>query len=189
EAVHVDHESGELAAPRQLLFEARSKRPRPHLDDKILTSWNGLMISALAKGAQVLGDREYLEAAQRATAFLLRTMYSAGSGKLLRRFREGEAAVEGFLDDYAFFAQALLDLYEADFDPARLNLAVRLADSGFAPFEDTKHGGFFSTAQSGERLLLQIKDDYDGAEPSGNSVATDVLLRLAHITGNESFRL
>ena len=185
----VDQVRSELASARQILFELRCKRPRPHLDDKILTSWNGLMISALAKGAQVLGDPEYLEAAQRATAFLLRTMYSADSGKLLRRFRDGDAAVEGFLDDYAFFAQAMLDLYEADFDPARLNLALRLAAGGFTPFEDTKHGGFFSTAQSGERLLLQIKDDYDGAEPSGNSVATDVLLRLAHITGDESFRL
>jgi uncharacterized protein YyaL (SSP411 family) len=181
------HESFETE--RKLLFEARSKRPRPHLDDKILTSWNGLMISALAKGAQVLGDPEYLEAAQRATVFLLRTMYSADGGRLLRRFRDGEAAVDGFLDDYAFLAQALLDLYEADFNPEHLRVAVRLATSGFAQFEDTQHGGFFSTAEDGEALLLRIKDDYDGAEPSGNSVATDVLLRLSQITGDESFRI
>jgi hypothetical protein len=178
----------DFEAERKLLFEARNKRPRPHLDDKILTSWNGLMISALAKGAQVLGDAEYLEAAQRATDFLLHKMYSAESGKLLRRFRDAEAAVEGFLDDYAFFAQALLDLYEADFNPEHLRVALRLATNGFAPFEDTEHGGFFSTVEDGEALLLRIKDDYDGAEPSGNSVATDVLLRLAQITGDESLR-
>jgi uncharacterized protein YyaL (SSP411 family) len=173
---------------RKLLFDVRDRRPRPHLDDKVLTSWNGLMISALAKGAQVLGDAEYLEAAQRATTFLLRTMYSADNGKLLRRFRDGEAAVDGFLDDYAFFAQALLDLYEADFNPEHLRVALQLATGGFAAFEDTEHGGFFSTAEHGEGLLLRMKDDYDGAEPSGNSVATDVLLRLAQITGDESLR-
>jgi uncharacterized protein YyaL (SSP411 family) len=92
------------------------------------------------------------------------------------------------LDDYAFFAQALLDLYEADFNPEHLRVALRLATNGFAPFEDTEHGGFFSTVEDGEALLLRIKDDYDGAEPSGNSVATDVLLRLAQITGDESLR-
>src|ERR1700745_430471 len=127
------------------------------------------MISAFAKAAQVLADRAYLEAAQNAMIFLLRTMYSHESGKLLRRFRDDEAAVEGFLDDYAFLAQALLDLYEADFNPEHLKIAVRLATEGFAQFEDVEHGGFFSTAADGEPLLLRIKDEYDGAEPSGNS--------------------
>jgi uncharacterized protein len=186
--ISVEQARTELDEARRILFEARSKRPRPHLDDKILTAWNGLMISALAKAAQVLGDRTYLEAAKRAMTFLLDTMYSEESCTLQRRFRDGEAAIDGFLDDYAFLAQALLDLYEADFDPEYLTIAAKLAADGFARFEDSENGGFFSTAEQGESLLLRIKEDYDGAEPSGNSVATDVLLRLAHITGDERFR-
>jgi hypothetical protein len=186
--ISVEDLRSELAAAKSTLFEARSKRPRPHLDDKILTSWNALMISALAKAARVLNDRGYLEAAQRALNFVLGRMYSSETGRLLRRFREGDAAVEGFLDDYAFLAQALLDVYEANGDPVHLLIAIRLADLGFAQFEDSENGGFFSTTASSESLLLRIKDDYDGAEPSGNSVATDVLLRLAHITGSDSFR-
>jgi uncharacterized protein YyaL (SSP411 family) len=115
-------------------------------------------------------------------------MYSSDTGRLLRRFREGEAAIEGFLDDYAFLGQALLDLYDADFKPEHLEIAARLARDGFARFEDSQNGGFYSTASDGEPLLWRIKDDYDGAKPSGNSVAIDVLLRLAHLTGNDSFR-
>jgi uncharacterized protein YyaL (SSP411 family) len=180
--------SEHLKEAKRILFEARSKRPRPHLDDKILTSWNALMISAFAKAAQVLDDEGYLESARRAMRFLLDTMYSSDTGLLLRRFREGEAAIEGFLDDYAFLAQALLDLYEADFEPEHLEIATRLARDGFARFEDSQNGGFYSTASDGEPLLWRIKDDYDGAEPAGNSVAVDVLLRLAHLTGNDTFR-
>jgi hypothetical protein len=186
--ISIEQVKKELAAAKQILFEARAKRPRPHLDDKILTSWNGLMISALAKGAQVLNDGTYLEAAQRATQFLLDHMYSPETRKLLRRFREGDAAVDGFLDDYAFLAQALLDLYEATGEAQHLLMATELAEFGFKRFEDEENGGFFSTAETGESLLLRIKDDYDGAEPSGNSVATDVLLRLAHITGRDTYR-
>jgi hypothetical protein len=146
------------------------------------------MISALAKGYAVLGDKQYLDAAERAVSFLLSTMYDSQSGRLLRRFCEGEAAVPAFLDDYAFFAQALLDLFEACFNPSYLELAVNLAKNGLEQFEDTEQGGFFSTAGGASDLLLRIKDDYDGAEPSGNSVAADVLLRLAHLTGDTSFR-
>jgi uncharacterized protein YyaL (SSP411 family) len=180
--------SPRLDEAKRVLFEARTKRPRPHLDDKILTSWNSLMISAFAKAAQVLDDKACLESARRATRFLLDTMYSTATSRLRRRFREGEAAIDGFLDDYAFLVQALLDLYEAEFSPEYLEIAVRLAREGFAHFEDTQNGGFYSTASDGEPLLWRIKDDYDGAEPSGNSVAIDVLLRLAHFTGDDSFR-
>ncbi|MBV9404571.1 MAG: thioredoxin domain-containing protein [Acidobacteriaceae bacterium] len=175
-------------ASSQRLFERRAQRPRPHLDNKILTSWNGLMISALAMGYSVLGDGEYLNAAKKATGFLLDRMYDRDSGRLLRRFCEGEAAVNGFLDDYAFFAQALLDLFEAGSDVSYFEIAVSLVNRGFAQFEDTEQGGFFSTAENSVDLLLRMKDDYDGAEPSGNSAATDVLLRLAHLTGNDVFR-
>ncbi len=106
------------------LLAIRSKRVRPHLDDKILTAWNGLMISAFAKGAQVLDEPRYLEAAQRAASFILTRMYDAAPGLLLRRYRDGDAAIPGFLDDYAFFIGALLDLYEADFDPRHMETAI-----------------------------------------------------------------
>jgi len=177
-----------LPQSKQRLFARRTARPRPHLDDKILTSWNALLISAFAKAAQLLPESEYLLAGTQAAEFLIERMYSPESGVLLRRFRAGDAAVAGFLDDYAFFAQALLDLFETSFDPKYLVLACKLASEGFLQFEDRENGGFFSTAASHSNLVLRIKDDYDGAEPSGNSVATDVLLRLAHLTGNESYR-
>jgi len=180
-------EAPDLKRSKQVLFEARSKRPRPHLDSKILTSWNGLMISAFAKGYVVLGDREYLRAAERAASFLLSTMYNAKSGQLLRRFCDGDPAIPAFLDDYAFLAQGLLDLFEASFEPSYLESAIELAQRGLPQFEDTEHGGFFSTSTDAANLLLRMKDDYDGAEPSGNSVATDLLLRLAHLTGNSQF--
>ena len=170
------------------LLAARAKRPHPHLDNKVLTGWNGLMISAFAKGFTVLGDRQYLDAAERAASFLLTRMYDPQSGKLLRRYSGGESAIPAFLDDYAFFAQGLLDLFEAASKPQYLDSAVDLATRGFERFEDTNAGGFFSTEPDATDLLLRMKDDYDGAEPSGNSVATDVLLRLNHLTGNDEFR-
>jgi uncharacterized protein len=176
-----------LEQSKRILFEARSKRPRPHLDNKILTSWNALMISALSLGYCVLNDKRYLDAAEKAAAFISSRMYDPHSGELRRRFCEGEAAVPAFLDDYAFLAQALLDLFEASFEPEYLLVAVDLATRGLARFEDQEQGGFFSTLQGERDLLLRMKDDYDGAEPSGNSIATDVLLRLAHLTGNAEF--
>jgi uncharacterized protein len=177
-----------LEGAKRTLFEVRAKRPRPHLDTKVLTSWNGLMISAFAKGYVVLGGKQYLDAAERATSFLLSAMYDASSGRLLRRFCEGEAAVPAFLDDYAFFAQALIDLFEAGFNPAYLETAANLANHGLQQFEDSEQGGFFSTVGGASDLLVRMKDDYDGAEPSGNSVAANVLLRLAHLTGDTAFR-
>jgi uncharacterized protein YyaL (SSP411 family) len=176
-----------LRDARQKLMERRSTRIRPHLDDKILTAWNGLMISAFAAGARVLGEPRYLKAAQRATQFIRETMYQPGEDVLLRRYRDGEAAIPGFLDDYAFFASGLLDLYEADFDPAHLELAVNLARKMIELFEDPEEGAFFSTAAGNSDLVLRIKDDYDGAEPSSNSIAVMVLLRLAAITGSREF--
>jgi uncharacterized protein len=173
---------------KQILFERRERRPRPHLDNKVLTSWNALMISALAQAATVLREPSYFEAAGKAAAFLLQTMYNPQSGQLLRRFCEGEAAVAAFADDYAFFAAALLDLFEAGGDAAYLQTAVDLCERGLSQFEDTEAGGFFSTAESAPDILMRMKDDYDGAEPSANSVATDVLLRLAHLTGKDEFR-
>jgi len=170
------------------LLEARSKRPRPHLDDKVLTSWNGLMISALARAGAVLGEPRYADAARRATGFVLSTLCDAASGTLLHRYRLGNAAVAGFLDDYACFVQALLDMYESQFDIGHLQAAIRLTEKQIELFEDRGHGAFFSTATGDPSLVMRLKDDYDGAEPSGNSVAVHNLLRLAEITNREDFR-
>lgn len=176
----------DLSEARATLLAARAHRPRPHLDDKVLTAWNGLMISAFAKAAQVLGESRYLGAAQRAVQFIQRELLPGG--KLLRRFRDGSAAIPAFLDDYAFFAQGLIDLYEADFDPAHIALATELMRQAEELFADSKDGAFFSTAANERDLVMRLKDDYDGAEPSGNSITALVLLRLANLTKQEEFR-
>lgn len=177
-----------LNEAKAALLGARSLRPRPHRDDKILTSWNGLMISAFAVAAQVLGEAAYLQAARRAAEFILSRMYDPAGGTLLRRYRQGEAAIPAFLDDYAFFVQGLLDLYEACFEVRYLELALHLSDRMRELFEDRQHGAFFSTAEGDSSLVLRMKDDYDGAEPSGNSVAALNLLRLAAITDRADLR-
>jgi uncharacterized protein YyaL (SSP411 family) len=176
-----------LGACERILLDARSRRPRPHLDNKVLTSWNGLMISALVKGSVVLRDPLLAEEAKRAAEFFLSTMAEPSSGQLLRRFCDGEAAVAGFLDDYAFLAQALLDLFEATGDARYLARGDEFARSAIERFEDPQ-GGFFSTPEGASDLLMRMKDDYDGAEPSGNSVMTEVCIRLAHLTGNDVFQ-
>jgi hypothetical protein len=170
------------------LFEARNSRVRPHLDDKVLTSWNGLMISAFAKAGAILNDRTYADAARQAADFILTRMYQPETGTLLRRYRQQDAAIPGFLDDYAFFAQALLDLYEAQFRFADLETAIALTDRMRERFEDPEHGAFFSSSAGEADLVMRVKEDYDGAEPSGNSIAVMNLLRLAQMTGREDFR-
>jgi uncharacterized protein YyaL (SSP411 family) len=170
------------------LLEIRSRRPRPHLDDKILTGWNGMMISAFAKGAQILGDQRYEQAARAARNLLYRHLWREADSTLLRRYRDGDAAIEAFLDDYAALINGLVDLYETAFDLADLTWAARLAERAIALFQDTEGGGFFSTPANQGDLVLRLKDDYDGAEPSGNSVMALALLRLARITGRNDFR-
>jgi len=170
------------------LNEVRSTRPRPHRDDKILTAWNGLMISAFARGAQVLDEPRYADAARGAASFIRRHLWDASREVLLRRYRDGESAIDGFLDDYAFFINALLDLYETGFDPEDLAFAEKLAARAIELFEDRENGGFFSTAEGGSELVLRLKDDYDGAEPSGNSAMALALLRLARMRDREDFR-
>jgi uncharacterized protein YyaL (SSP411 family) len=174
---------------QKVLLAARGRRPRPHLDDKVLTSWNGLMISALAMGGAVLEEPRYAQAARRAAEFLMARMVDPQSGILLRRYRDGDAAIPGFLDDYALFTQALLDLYETQFDRRHLDLAVRLTEKQRELFEDTARGAFFSSTAGDSGLVLRVKEDYDGAEPSGNSVALMNLLRLAEITNREDLRV
>jgi len=170
------------------LLVARAGRVRPHLDDKILTAWNGLMISALALGGAVLEEPRYAAAARRAADFTLSRLLDPATGQLLRRYRQGHAAIPGFLEDYALFTQALLDLYEAQFDRRDLEWAVRLAEKQSALFEDAAGGGFFHSPAGDSDLVLRLKEDYDGAEPSGNSIAILNLLRLAQITGRAGFR-
>jgi hypothetical protein len=172
----------------RVLLEARSKRVRPHLDDKILTAWNGLMISAFARGGAILEEPRYAAAARRAAEFLMARVYDAPSGTLLRRYRQGAAAIPAFLDDYALFAQGLLDLYEAQFDRRDLELAIRLTEKQMELFEDPEQGGFFASGADDDSLVMRVKEDYDGAEPSGNSVAAMNLLRLARFTNRTSFR-
>ncbi len=176
-----------LSASAIKLQEIRSARPRPHLDDKTLTAWNGLMISAFAKGAQVLNEPRYADAARAAAGFIRRHLWNQERGELLRRYRDGEAAIAGFLDDYAFLANALLDLYETSFDPEDFRFAARLAERAIELFEDREHGAFFSVAASDEELVLRLKDDYDGAEPSGNSGMAMVLLQAGSDDGTGRF--
>ena len=171
-----------LADSRKKLFDLRTKRPRPHLDDKIITAWNGMMISAFARAAQILDDRTSLEAAQGSAKFIREHLWKDGA--LIRSYREGASTVAGFADDYAALIAGLLDLYEADFDIAWLKWALELQQNQDALFLDDEHGGYFSTAADAKHLLLRMKEDYDGAEPSPNSVSALNLLRLAQITGD-----
>jgi len=177
--------AAQLAAARAKLFEIRAKRPHPHLDDKIITAWNGLMISAFARAAQVLDEPAYLQAAQRSAQFLKRELWKGGN--LIRSYREGASAVKGFCDDYAFLIAGLLDLYEADFDVAWLAWALELQARQDALFGDPQ-GGYFSVAEGDASILLRMKEDYDGAEPSPNSIAALNLQRLAQFTGRDEFR-
>ena len=180
--------AGSLAKSRKLLFEARAKRPRPHCDDKIITAWNGLMISAFARAAQVLDDSGYLEAATRAALFLRQHLYRENDRTLLRSFREGASRVEGFAEDYAFLIQGLLDLYEATFDTTWIEWAVHLQTQQDELFWDTKADGYFTTSGKDANILLRSKEAYDGAEPAANSVAALNLLRLSSMLGRADWR-
>ena len=170
-----------LRQSREKLFAIRNKRPRPHLDDKILAAWNGLMISAYARGAQVLDEPHYLEIAARAANFIRKQLWDASSKILYRNYREGRSDIEGFADDYAFVIQGLLDLYEASFDIEWLKLAVELQDTQDRLFFDEKQGGYFSTSGKDKSVVLRMKDDNDSAEPASSSVAALNLLRLAQV--------
>jgi len=190
ERFHLSEEelSGLLERSRQKLKAAREQRPKPHLDDKIITSWNGHMISALARAAQVLGEKRYLAAAERAAGFIRTRLYDPAAGTLLRRYRDGEAGLAGQLDDYAFLVNSLLDLYEASFDIAWLQWAMALTEKQIVLFGDEVQGGFFETSGADHSVLVRLKADYDGAEPTGNSMSALNLLRLAWITGKEEWR-
>jgi len=167
---------------RQKLFEVREKRIHPLKDDKILTDWNGLMIAALSQGGQVLGDDVYIDAAKNAVKFVLESLRDK-NGRLMKRSRLGKAGLQPHLDDYSFMVFGLLNLYEATFDPSYLASALELTEIMMADFSD-KNGGFFIGSKDAEKLMIRAKDSYDGAIPSGNSVAALNLFRLGKITGN-----
>ena len=177
----------QLAKARQTMFQARLQRQRPHLDDKILTSWNGLMISALANGAQILRDDRYRAAAQKAATFLL-TRLRTPTGTLLHRYRDGEAGTEAHLADYAFLIQGLLDLYNADLDRGWLTTAIELSNTQADLFGDRKAGGFFDTSTLDPHRIVRLRSEYEGAEPGGNSTAALNLLRLANLTGTDQWQ-
>ncbi len=176
-----------LNEDRAALLARRGLRPRPHLDDKILTAWNGLMIGAFARAAQVLGDHSHLHAAQRAAAFLKKNLFDPATGELLRSYREGPSAIRGFAADYAFLISGLLDLYETDFDLGWLRWARQLQDTLDLHFWDQERGGYFSTSDRDPAILLRLKEDYDGAEPAPNSVAVMNLWRFGQIFHNDVF--
>jgi uncharacterized protein YyaL (SSP411 family) len=197
-----------LMRARVTLFHAREKRPRPHLDDKVLTGWNGLMIAAFARAARVLpaiapaaGGTEsrdvhraepadqrdrHLQPAQRAATFIKHTMWAADRGVLLRRYRKGDAAIEAYAEDYAFLIFGLLDLFQSDGDPQWLEWAVALQKTQDQLFWDPE-GGWFSTTGQDPSVLVRMKEEYDGAEPSASGVGAANLLALAHLTGDTSY--
>jgi uncharacterized protein YyaL (SSP411 family) len=161
------------------LREARAGRPRPQLDDKIVTAWNGLMISALARGEQVLGGGDHAAAAVKAAEFLRRGLFDEERGILYRSYRDGRGSTPGFAEDYAFLVQGLLDLYEATFEVRWLQWAERLQEAMDASFWDEARGGYFNSSAEDRSLVLRLKDDYDGAEPAACSVAALNLFRLS----------
>ncbi|MHA2472044.1 MAG: thioredoxin domain-containing protein [Promethearchaeota archaeon] len=167
---------------RSKLFDIREKRIHPQKDDKILTDWNGLMIAALAKGATIFQEKKYLEAAKKATEFILSKLQD--SNRLLHRYKDGTSEINGYLTDYAFFIWGLLELYEATFDIFYLKTALELHDVQINAFWDENVGGFYFTAGDSEELLTRQKEIYDGAIPSGNSISMLNLLRLSYLTGD-----
>ncbi len=168
---------------RKQLFDKRSKRVPPHKDDKILADWNGMMIAALAAGSRILNRPDFLAGAEQAAAFILDAMRDE-AGRLMHRHRDGESSVDGLLDDYAYMVWGLIELYQASFDTGYLKEAVTLNLLMLELFWDDDTGGFFLTAVDRDALLVRQKDIYDGAVPSGNSIALCNLLRLGRLTGN-----
>lgn len=186
--LHIDKKilEGKLEALREKLFVVRERRIHPFKDTKILTDWNGLMISALSKAAQVFGKDEYYLAAEKAAYFILNNLLNE-DGRLLHRFKDGESSILANADDYAFFVTGLLDIYEAGFNSSYLNTAIDLNSDFIKYFWDNENGGFYFTPSDGEKLLIRQKEIYDGAVPSGNSVAILNLLRIGRITGNSVY--
>jgi uncharacterized protein YyaL (SSP411 family) len=178
------------------MFEIQLHRPRPHLDDKILTAWNGLMIAAFARTARALpgfsgsGGRAdaYLGAARRAASFIRARLWTPATGTLLRRFRDGHADIEAYAEDHAYLIFGLLELFQADGDSAWLEWAIELQQRQDELFWDPRDGGWFSTTGRDPTVLLRMKEDYDGAEPTASSVSVMNLLVLSHLLDRQGWR-
>ena len=195
-----------LASAKSKMLAARAKRIRPHLDDKVLASWNGLMLGAFARASTVLGEEKYRAAAEKNLNFIREKLWQppqagAGSplpadgahgvtrptGTLFHRWRDGGRDKVQLLEGYAFLLSGVIELYEATLEPGHLDFAIELADAMITGFYDAENGGFWQGANDAKDLILRVKDDYDGAEPSGNSVATLSLLKLGAISGRQDF--
>ena len=174
-----------LKKARETLFQAREKRPQPARDEKIITAWNGLMITALAHGSSVLGDSRYLDSATRCADFIWSRQWV--SGKLLRVYKDGQSKIDGCLDDYAYFLEGLVTLYEAGLDSRWIERAKELATTMIGEFWDEGEGGFFLSGRSGEQLISKLKNPADEALPSANAIAAQALLKLGRLTGEETY--
>jgi uncharacterized protein YyaL (SSP411 family) len=178
-----------LGRIRSTLFDLRSRRPRPHLDDKVLTAWNGLMIAAFARAARVCAGRpgavRYLAAARRAAEFIRARLWIPAEQRLLRRYRDGEAAIDGYAEDHAYLIFGLIELFQADGDPSWLEWARTLQARQDELFWDEDGGGWFSTTGRDASVLLRLKEDYDGAEPAASSISVANLITLEHLIGSE----
>jgi hypothetical protein len=177
-----------LSTAREIMREVRGRRPRPLRDDKVLTAWNGLMIAAFARAFRVLRDPAHLESATRAASFVRETMWQPASRALFRRWREGDVAIEAYAEDYACLAWGLLELFQAGGDPAWLEWALELQRRQDELFWDEGAGGWYATTGADPSVIVRMKEDYDGAEPSATSVAVSNLIVLAHLTGDETWR-
>ena len=176
-----------LAAAKKKLLAARARRVRPACDDKVLASWNGLMLGAMARAGAVLGEPGYLAAAEKNLAFLQTKLWDPQTKTLSHRWRDGERDHVQLLDSYALLLAGVLELYEATLTADHLDFALSLADSMLTRFYDAENGGFWQSAGGAKDLILRVKEDYDGAEPSGNSVAILALLKLGRITDRKPF--
>ncbi|OGV42690.1 MAG: hypothetical protein A2X46_05335 [Lentisphaerae bacterium GWF2_57_35] len=183
-----EKEQADLESAKKRLFESRSRRIRPHRDDKILTSWNGLMLSAMAQAYAVLGDESYRTAAERNLAFLKTHVWDAASRTLYHRWRDGQRDQVQLLKSYAFLVQGALDLYQATLQPQHLDLALEIAEAMLQRFYDSRAGGFWQTPETTDDLIIRLKDRSDGAEPAGNSIAVKALLKLADITHRPAYK-
>jgi uncharacterized protein YyaL (SSP411 family) len=175
-----------LATARAKVFAAREKRIRPGRDEKILVSWNALMIRGMARAGRVFGNAGWVDSARRSLAFIRTTMWK--DGRLFATYKDGRAHLNAYLDDYAFLIDALIELMQSAFDPADLEFAQEVADALLEQFEDPEAGGFYFTGRDHERLVHRPKPGHDNATPSGNGVAAFALQRLAALTGEERYR-
>ena len=176
-----------LESAKSKMLAARSKRVRPHLDDKVLASWNGLMLGAFARASVVLNDEHYRAAAEKNLAFMQAKLWDASKKVLYHRWRDGARDEVQLLESYAFLLSGVLELYQATLEPKQLEFAEALAETMLAQFYDRENGGFWQSTAAAKDLILRIKEDYDGAEPSGNSVAIMSLLQLGRITERTEF--